>query len=99
MNSMLLFGLHMRRTHARQSSAVRGCLYFVLIGQQRDWRNYIDGRLVLAFAVRLYIYVIIHTYLAHLYVKCEAAKTLLACGSNNQMTTQKCSITGVYYEK
>ena len=74
----------MHRMHAHQSSGVRGCLYFVLIGQQRHWRNYINGRLVLAFAVR--IYVIIHKYLAF------SHKTKLACDSNNQMTTQKCSI-------
>ena len=59
----------MRRIHAHQSSGVRGRLYFVLIGQQRHWRNYIDDRLVSR------IYVIIYKYLAHLYVKCEATKT------------------------
>ena len=35
----------------------------------------------------LRIYVIIHKYLANLYVKCETTKTYL-----NQMETQKCSI-------
>ena len=43
MNSLWLFGLHMRRMHAHQSSGVRGRLYFVLIGQQTHWRNYIEG--------------------------------------------------------
>ena len=56
MNSLWLFGLQMRRMQAHQSSGVRGCLYFVLIGQQRYWQNYIDGRLVLAFAVRIYMW-------------------------------------------
>ena len=65
----------MRRMHAHQSSGIRGRLYFVLNGQQRHWRNYIDGRHVLASAIRIYIYVIICKYLAHLYVKCEATKT------------------------
>ena len=65
----------MRRMHAHQSSGVRGRLYLVLIGQQRHWRNFIDGRLVLAFAVCIYIYVIIYKYLAHLYVIYEATKT------------------------
>ena len=45
LNSLWLFGLHRRRMHAHQSSGVRGRLYFVLIGQQRHWRNYIDSRL------------------------------------------------------
>ena len=56
MNRLWLFGLHMHRMHAHQSSGVRARLYFVLIGQQRQWRNYIDGRLVLAFAVRIYMW-------------------------------------------
>ena len=98
MNSMLLFGLHMRRTHARQSSAVRGCLYFVLIWATKTLAKLHRRQTCISLCCSN-IYVIINTYLAHLYVKCEATKTLLACGSNNQMTTQKCSITGVYYEK
>ena len=44
----------MRRMHAHESSGIRGRLYFVLNGQQRHWQNYIDGRLVLAFAIRIY---------------------------------------------
>ena len=63
----------MRRMHARQSSGgVRGRLYFVLIGQQRHWQNILDDRLVLAFDVLFNV--IIHKYLAHLYVNCEATK-------------------------
>ena len=53
MKSLWLFGLHLDRMHSHQSSGVRGRQYFVLIGQQRHWRNYVDGRLVLAFALRI----------------------------------------------
>ena len=84
----------MRRMHARQSSGVRGFILSSLgnkdIGETYIWQTCLS----LCCSHRN---VIIHNYLANLYVKCEATKIKLACGSN-QMTTQKCIITGVYYE-
>ena len=76
MNSLWLFGLHMRRMHAHQSSVIRDRLYFVLIGQQIHWRNYIDGRLVLAFAVRIYMWKCINIYKWSLLWKVTSRSTL-----------------------
>ena len=70
------------RMHVYQFSGIRGRLYFVLIGQQKHWRNCIRMQVCLSLCCS-HIYVIIHKYLAHLYVKCEDTKTYLACGSNN----------------
>ena len=67
-NSLWLFGLHIHRMHAHQSSGVRGRLYFVPIGQQRHWRNYIYGGSLCCSHIYLMLYI-------NIWLKCEATKT------------------------
>ena len=77
--------------HAQQSSGVRGRLFFCPNWAAKTLAKLHRRQACLSLGCS-HIYVIIYKYLAHLYVKCEATKTQLACGSNNQMAAQKCSI-------